>query len=423
MKNKRIVFLGTHGQMNIGDELLLETFLRQLGADNTYYVNSYDPQFTAAQLAAHFKAEVFNTATERTKLLAYLRRCDLLFFGGGSIIKELYASVGRNPYSTLLMVLAIVTYTRQVARRPIVMSNIGVGPLHTPRGRQLAGLILRQVHVLSVRDRKSYETCLQLGLSPQVVQRVPDAVFVNPPAIFGGAGELGCERTGAPGTAGAVRLALNLNYDIENPANWETFQTNLADGLAALHVELAAGGRRLEVHTLPMQAHFKAMHDGRVLEEFRARIPQIDVHVHQPRDHREAAAIIRGCDLLLAERLHALVMAAILGKPFVALMYDVKVRELVGGLGMEGYSLDINRPFEPLRLKELLECALVENGALGRRLAARSTALRGELDDYFGVLGERLGSARKGAKKVGGSTQQSARVHGDRAWDSEVKGG
>ena len=68
-----------------------------------------DPAFTAAQLGARFPAEVFNTATERSKLLTYLWQADLLFFGGGSIIKELYASTGRHPYSTLLMVLATVT--------------------------------------------------------------------------------------------------------------------------------------------------------------------------------------------------------------------------------------------------------------------------------------------------------------------------
>ncbi len=43
---RRIVFLGTHGQYNIGDELLLETFLTQLGAEHHYVVNSYDPEFT-----------------------------------------------------------------------------------------------------------------------------------------------------------------------------------------------------------------------------------------------------------------------------------------------------------------------------------------------------------------------------------------
>ncbi len=385
MKNKRIVFLGTHGQMNIGDELLLETFLNQLGRDNLYYVNSYDPQFTAEQLGTHFKAEVFHTATERAKLLRYLLGSDLLFFGGGSIIKELYASVGRGPYATLLMVLAIVTFTRQIARKPIVMSNIGVGPLQTARGRQLAGSILRQVTVLSVRDRKSYETCLGLGLTPECVQQVPDAVFVNPPEVFGvqplTRSPAKAQAGGRPAPGGELKVALNLNYDIENPANWETFQANLADALRVLDRQYA-----LEVHTLPMQSQFKAMHDARVLAEFRARIPEIDVHLHTVETHRDAAAIIDQCDVLLSERLHALVMAAILGKPFVGLLYDVKVAELVAGLQMQEYSLDINHPFEPLRLVELVECTLQHYPEVSCHLRARSTALRAELKDYFGGL-------------------------------------
>lgn len=382
MKNQRIVFLGTHGQMNIGDELLLETFLTQLGAENDYFVNSYDPEFTAAQLRSNFRVTVFDTARERSKLLRYLLGCDLLFFGGGSIVKELYASVGRHPYSTLLMVLGVVTYARQLARKPIVMSNIGVGPLLTPRGRQLAGWILRQVNILSVRDRRSYETCLGLGLTPERVQLVPDAVFANPPRVF-------VDPPVARAATGKLQLALNLNYDIENPDNWETFQQNLADGLRGLNAV-----RPLEVHTLPMQSQFKAMHDARVLADFRTRIPEIEVHLHEPPTHRDAAAIIDACDLLLSERLHALVIAAILGKPFVALMYDVKVNELIAGLDMNAFALDINHPFDPVTLKTLVEKALNEYDAISAHLVQRSTAYRQALAQYFGALEGRLVSAK-----------------------------
>ncbi len=380
MRDKNIVFLGTHGQMNIGDELLLETFLTQLGAENRYFVNSYDPAFTAAQLGAHFHAEVFNTATERSKLLKYLWQADLLFFGGGSIIKELYASTGRNAYSTLLMVLATVTFAKRVARKPVVMSNIGVGPLMTPRGHQLAGWILRQVDVLSVRDRKSYDTCLRLGLDPARVQLVPDAVFANPPAVFVGDKPSAARQPGTP-----LKIALNLNFDIENPANWETFQHNLVD---ALH--LLADRHPLEIHTLPMQSHFKAMHDALVLEEFRARLPDLDVIIHSVENHREAAALIATCDLLLAERLHALVMAAILGKPFYALLYDVKVRELVEGLGMSAHATDINHPFDPAALVDGIEAVLADAGTIGCHLTERSTALRQTLATYFAALEQGL---------------------------------
>jgi polysaccharide pyruvyl transferase WcaK-like protein len=269
------------------------------------------------------------------------------------------------------------------------MSNIGVGPLHTPRGRQLAALILRQVDMLSVRDAKSYATCLGLGLAPGRVRQVPDAVFANPPAMFGTQPFTAPRGAWRAGTGTPLKLALNLNYDIENPANWETFQENLADALRDLHAV-----QPVEVHTLPMQAHFKPMHDARVLAEFRSRIPEIPVHLHEPQTHCEAAAIISACDLLLSERLHALVMAAILGKPFVALAYDVKVVELVAGLEMEEYSLNINQPFAPLRLKQMVEQVLDQYGAVSRRLAARSECLQGELAAYFGELTEWIERSR-----------------------------
>src|SRR6185503_13252830 len=106
----KILFLGTHGQFNIGDELLLETFLAQLGTEHRYAVNSYDPAFTQGLMRPKFHVEAFHTTKELPRFLKYLLTSNLLFFGGGSIIKELYASVGRNPYSTLLMILVTVTF-------------------------------------------------------------------------------------------------------------------------------------------------------------------------------------------------------------------------------------------------------------------------------------------------------------------------
>ncbi len=63
--SRRIVFLGTHGQYNIGDELLLETFLTQLGTQHRYLVNSYDPDFTRGQLRPRFDVEVIDTGADR----------------------------------------------------------------------------------------------------------------------------------------------------------------------------------------------------------------------------------------------------------------------------------------------------------------------------------------------------------------------
>ena len=84
----KIVFLGTHGQHNIGDELLLETFLHQLGPDHRYVINTYDAHATSTQLAGRYDAELIDTAGDRLALLRHLMGADAVVFGGGSIIKE-----------------------------------------------------------------------------------------------------------------------------------------------------------------------------------------------------------------------------------------------------------------------------------------------------------------------------------------------
>ncbi|MBK6794429.1 MAG: polysaccharide pyruvyl transferase family protein [Anaerolineales bacterium] len=370
----KILFLGTHGQFNLGDELLLETFLSQLGEEHTYAVNSYDPAFTQNAMRPKFNVESFHTTRELPRFLKYLLTSKVIFFGGGSIIKELYASVGRNPYSTLLMILATVTFAKQVARKKVIMSNIGVGPLMTPRGEMLARWILSQVDFLSVRDEKSHRTTLKLGLSPLKVNLVPDAVFANPPEVF--------ISTPKPlPRSDKIRIALNLNYDIEKPEAWEPFQANLAASLKELHAATP-----LEIHALPMQSKFKAHDDLSILKEFSKKIPDIPFILHDPQTAQEAAEIIASVDMVLAERLHTLVISSILGKPFYGLIYDVKVQELVDYLGMNTYARNINDSFCSEDLTAGIRSVLSAYDEIGMHLIERSTLLRMKLGRYFDDL-------------------------------------
>lgn len=369
-----ILFLGTHGQYNLGDELLLETFLDQLGAEHSFQVNSYDPEMTCAHLQGKFNISTFHTTRQLPHFLIALLRSDVLVFGGGSIIKELYASVGRNQYATLLMIWATVTFAKKVGRKKVFMSNIGVGPLFSPKGKRLAGRILRQVDFLSVRDKRSLQTCQALNLPLEKVRLVPDAVFANPPHVFA------TDWAPAPQT-GRLCVALNLNYDIANREAWEGFLAGLADML-----KIWNGQQPLEIHALPMQSRFKAHDDLSVLTEFCQRLENIPILLHNPQTPQEAGGIIARCDVLLAERLHALVMAAILGKPFFGLVYDVKVEELVGYLGMSAHSIDINQPFKAETLLSGVQSVWEQQAEISRLLLERSTTLRAELASYFDEL-------------------------------------
>ena len=379
MNSKKILFLGTHGQHNIGDELLLETFLAQLGEQHNYMINSYDPEFTRAQLADKYNVDVFHTTTEKMQLPTRIWKADLLFFGGGSVLKELYASVGRNQYSTLLMVLVIVLFARLIARKPIIMSNIGVGPVHSRFGLLLVKLILGQVTYVSVRDQRSYDTCRQGGISTRKLVLVPDAVFVTDPQSLGNVRSV--DKTGSE----PLKIALNLNYNIENPENWESFLTNLAFALNAIGAE-----KDLEIHALPMQSHFNPQNDLHVLRSFREQVPALKVILHEPATAQDIAEILCECDIVVAERLHTRVLSSILQKPFVALIYDVKVQQLTQFLEMERLAIDINRPFEAAELADNIIEALDRKQDIAKHLTQQASQAAEQLHGYFNHVNEQL---------------------------------
>ncbi len=83
-------------------------------------------------------------------------------------------------------------------------------------------------------------------------------------------------------------------------------------------------------------------------------------------------------------------MAAILGKPFVALMYDVKVHELVKILGMEAFAIDINQPFNPTTLTRKLLALNEQHISIPGALTSGSLKLREQLHTYFQMLNQRI---------------------------------
>ncbi|WP_099023237.1 polysaccharide pyruvyl transferase family protein [Mycolicibacterium palauense] len=371
---RSVLFLGTHGQANVGDELLLETFLTELGADHTYAVNSYDPAATTAQLAGRFDVTVFDTGSDRLGLLRSLWRCDVVVFGGGNILKELYRSVGRWRYSTLTMVLAVVLLARLMAK-PVLMANVGIGPVTSVPGRVLVRAILRLVWLISVRDEGSFRFAVSVGCVGHKLRLVPDAVWARDPESLRG-------RTDPRGRAQdrPLRIALNLNKDVDAADQWGRFLDLLVTAL-----DDVADTHRVEFHALPMQCGYKSGTDLEVLKEVLGRL-DAPVHIHAPTDHRQVAAIIAGCDVVVSERLHAIILSVVLGCPVVALPYDVKVRELATQLGVEKRSFDVSADLDPAALATAILGASDDPGSERDRMAAVVAAKRREAAAGFAAV-------------------------------------
>ena len=337
-----ILFLGTHGQYNWGDELLLETFLHNFraGADS-FYVNTYDRADTE-KLFGHHQLTTFHTTKDRFALLRYLLQCDVVMFGGGSIVKELNPDYGGARYGTLNTLDLLTRVAAALPGKKIVFSNIGVGPLKTAQGKQLAKRILDRGDLVSLRDVNSMELAREIGVEVEYEQ-VPDAVFSLSREYFGLSESPEKRTISAP--KHLHKIALNLCRNISNNANWDHFVENLLTSLSLLLEQ----NPTLEIIGLPMQSDVEVNDDAReieaVFETLRAKFPAAKFDLRKPESTREIVAILEEVDLVVAERLHLLILSTVIQKPFVGLEYNTKVTGLLKDLELSAYGININEPF------------------------------------------------------------------------------
>lgn len=120
--------------------------------------------------------------------------------------------------------------------------------------------------------------------------------------------------------------------------------------------------------------------DLALLEDLRMRVapgspPVLDARA----DTLRALAAISGCELVLAEKLHACAMAAVAGVPFIALEYQPKVRDFAASLDMQDWVVrtDFDAPAALAdSLRQLAECRETVRGALGDAVEAKRRSLQ-----------------------------------------------
>jgi len=296
MASRRVLLCGYYGEHNLGDDALLEALLAAL------------PSAVVPVVTAHDEAEVqqrFGVATVQRRslrqVLSALRQCDALVLGGGSLLQD------ATSFKSLLYYGALISAARLGGKRVVLWAQ-GLGPLKRRRSRALVRLLLPQATAISWRDPDSAALAARLG------RRSPhgaDAVWSLPsqPWLGSGGPIVVCWRP-TPLLAGeAWRPYLQALEQLAERQNrevlWLPFHLEQDRGLLQQLCGQGLVGEGLR-------------HRSRELE---ALLP------------REATAVFRSAGLVLAMRLHALILAGLAGAPLAALSYDPKVRAAAAAIG------------------------------------------------------------------------------------------
>lgn len=299
----RVLLCGYYGEHNLGDDALLEVLLSQLPPGCQATVTAYD---------ADLVRERFGVQTVQRRslplVLKALRRCDALVLGGGSLLQD------STSFGSLLYYAALIAAAR-LEGKLVLLWGQGLGPLRRRRSRLLVGRLLRLATAMSWRDSESAALAKRLGREGPVGS---DPVWALPAQPWRGSG-------------GPLVLCFRPTGQLRGSA-WRPY---------LLALDQVARDHDREVIWLP----FHATQDRGLLEQLRQQqlLPaglaarSREVLAERP---SEAMAMASGAGLVVAMRLHGLILAALAGAPCAALSYDPKVAAAAAALGCPCHSLD-----------------------------------------------------------------------------------
>lgn len=304
-----MLLCGYYGEHNLGDDALLEVLLRQLPQGWTPLITAHDQQLVRQRFQASWPAlETVDRRSPRA-VLAALAGCDALVLGGGSLLQD------ATSFRSLLYYAALILSARSRGL-PVLLWGQGLGPLRRRRSRVLARLLLRLVSGISWRDAASAR--LAAGWGVRAAQG-SDPVW-------------GLEPRQWQGTGGPIVLCWRPVEQLDE-RGWRLL-------LAA--VEQLAEGADRPVHWLPFHQHqdsgllAELERRGLLGEALRRRSVLVEASTPE-----QATEQFQAASLVLAMRLHGLILAALSGSPCAALSYDPKVAAAAEALGCP--CLDLTR--------------------------------------------------------------------------------
>ena len=292
----KILLSGYYGFDNVGDEAILSaivTELKSLGHEPTAL--SSDPEKTAR---AHGVKAV--SRTNPIALLRAISSCDVMFSGGGGLLQDKTSS------RTLTYYLGLIQLALTLRKR-VVIFNQSIGPL-SDEGRKKVARALRHTRNI-VRDRGSLALLETLGLK---------AKLGGDPALLLDAG---------------VPLEREENRVVIAPRGGQSGATHK---LAEVAHSLEAEGKKIVLLA------FQTEEDTPECQLIAASCSKAEIV--QVKDPAEALEHIAKATLVIGVRLHAVILAAALGVPFIGIRYDPKVQGFCDDAGAPstGTDFDVN---------------------------------------------------------------------------------
>ena len=303
-----VVISGYYGFANAGDEAMLAAIIGSLQdtiSDVSITVITGNCAMTKAN--HHVKA------VHRFNLLAIMKAIassNILISGGGSLLQDV-TSARSLYYYLFIMRLALWFH------KPVMLYAQGIGPVRGKQARQAVRKVLQQVDMIGVRDADSQQELRNMGVTKPPVIVTADAVLSMHRADKA-IGNSILQHAGIDDTRRKIGIAVR---------NWQQMET-YKDAIAAAADALQA---RYDCHIIfvPMQYPI----DVTAGEDIAARMRGTATVLRDSYNTVEFMSLMGCMDVVIANRLHALIFASLMDVPVTAISYDPKIDSFIRRIG------------------------------------------------------------------------------------------
>lgn len=330
------VISGYYGFGNAGDEAILQAIIDSLQRKDRQAeitVFSAQPQLTAVE---HQVKAVHRTSLG--SIMAALRQADLFISGGGGLLQDSTSS------RSLLYYLGLLTLAQGLGCKTMVYAN-SIGPISRARNQKLTRYVLERVDYITVRDKLSLQLLQDLGVQRPQRQLTADPVLLLDP----------------PQVAPEERVIVVAVRE------WPS-QHDFLQQVAIACRQLVQDG--FSILLIPF--HFNR--DLAVAEQLAQAIGPGVRCLNQPQSFSELLVDLAQAEVVVAMRLHALIMGAVCNRPLVGISYDPKV---------QGFLQSVEQPvagstddLEAKRLYQLVMANYQQRAEIRHCLAERVQELR-----------------------------------------------
>jgi polysaccharide pyruvyl transferase CsaB len=345
----RAVVSGYFGFNNIGDEAILYSMLtlwRKFFPEGEFTVLSSNP----AKTKSLYQVEAANRWRLK-EIKQAISGSDLLVSGGGSLLQDV------TGLKSLLYYLGVIRLAKYL-KKPVFFYAQGIGPVQRVTGRYLVRRVVNQVDLITVRDEESAQALKGMGVDRPEIYVTADPV-------------LGL-------TSEALKLNEELNFALVKELfdKYHLEQSKPTAGFclrswpdlkeAQERVFVQAGevlrGEGWQVVFLPFHYPADLPLAQKLAQSFTPSAAVIKEELTVP----QLMAIMSKLKLVVGMRLHALIIAAVMGVPFVGIAYDPKITRFLNHFNLTPAGTPKDLTFEALEKK--IEDILAEPAAFQQKI-------------------------------------------------------